>query len=165
MKINSKLPKGRPKAKAKAKGKRRGPKPGQKAAKKRRSSVSETSEEESDFEGEGDGEVDGEEEYEVDKIVEVRVKKDGTRDFMVHWKRWSSKYDSWEPEANLSCPDLIEKFMERVEKAKNSNTKELRENRKHTDRFTLNTTENGRRLSRRNNNKQRVAYFDAEESE
>jgi Chromo (CHRromatin Organisation MOdifier) domain len=141
------------------------PKKSQVPPKKRRKSVSETSEDATDFEGEGDEEVDGDEEYEVDRIVEVRTKKDGTREFLVKWKRWSSKYDTWEPEANLSCPDLIEKFMEKVENAKNSTTKELRTERKHTERFTLNTTEYGRRLSRRGSNKQRVKYYDAEESE
>ena len=87
------------------------------------------------------------------------------REFLVHWKRWSSDYDTWEPEKNLSCPDLIEKFMKKVEEAKNSNSKELRTNRKHTQRFTLNTHDSGRRLSRRNNKRQRVTYFDAERSD
>lgn len=92
----------------------------------------------------------------------MRAKRDGTREFLVHWKRWSSNYDTWEPEEHLSCPDLIEKFMQRIEKAKNSNVKELRTERKHTERFTLNTCDSGRRLSKRNNNKQRVKYYDAE---
>lgn len=87
------------------------------------------------------------------------------REFLVHWKRWSSDYDTWEPEKNLSCPDLIEKFMKKVEDAKNSNLKELRTNRKHTQRFTLNTHDSGRRLSRRNNKRQRVTYFDADRSD
>lgn len=109
-----------------------------------------------------DGDGESEDEYEVDKIIEMRMKKNGTREFLVHWKKWSSEYDTWEPEANLSCPDIIDKFMNRVEDAKNSNLKELRTDRKHTDRFTLNTRDSGRRLSKRNNNKQRVSYFDAE---
>lgn len=104
-------------------------------------------------------------EYEVDKIVEMRLKKDGTREFLVHWKRWSSDHDTWEPEEHLNCQDLIDKFTQRVEEAKNSNVKELRQSRKHTDRFTLNTHDSGRRLSRRNKQKQRVAYFDAEGDE
>lgn len=49
--------------------------------------------------------------YEVDKLVEVRKKRDGTREFLVRWKKWSPKYDTWEPENNLSCPELIEEFM------------------------------------------------------
>lgn len=95
----------------------------------------------------------------------MRNKRDGTREYLVHWKRWSSNYDTWEPEEHLSCPEVIAKFMERLEKAKSSNIKELRTERKHTERFTLNTRDSGRRLSKRNNNKQRVQYCDAEGDE
>lgn len=102
------------------------------------------------------------EEYEVNKILQVKVKKDGTREFLVHWKRWSSDYDTWEPEANLSCPDIIEKFMQRVEKDKEAGVKELRMNPRHIDRFTLHTRDGGRRLSKRGDNKQRVKYYDAD---
>lgn len=135
-----------------------------KAPKKQgRSSVSD--EESADWEGDGglsDRPSDDDEEYEVDKILELRKRRDGSREFLVHWKRWSSAYDTWEPEANLSCPELIEAFLQRVENAKNSNVKELRTDRKHTERFTLNTNDTGRRLSRRHNAKQRVKYYDAE---
>lgn len=101
----------------------------------------------------------------MDKIIDVRNKKDGTREFKVHWKRWSSAYDTWEPEENLSCAELIEKFMNKVEEAKNSSVKELRVERKHTERFTLSTHDAGRRLSKRNNQKQRVRYDGADSEE
>jgi hypothetical protein len=123
-------------------------------------SVSDETEEE---QWDGDGE--SEDEYEVEKIVEVREKKDGSREFLVHWKRWSSEHDTWEPEANLSCPDLIERFMKRVDDAKNSNFKELRIARKHTDRYTVNTHDSGRRLSKRGTQKQRKTYYDAEDDD
>jgi hypothetical protein len=129
--------------------------------KQRKNSVSS-----SDEEGDGVPYDEGSDaEYEVDRIVEMRTKKDGSREFLVHWKRWSSNYDTWEPEENLSCPDLIEKFMAKLENAKNSNVKDLREHRKKTERFTLNTRDSGRRLSKRNNQKQRVQYFDNEASD
>lgn len=126
--------------------------------------MSDENSETEDWDGDGglsDGKED-DEEYEVDKIVELRKRKDGTREFRVHWKRWSSDYDTWEPEANLSCPEKIEAFLQRVEEAKTSNVKELRTERKHTERFTLNTNDSGRRLSKRHNAKQRVQYFDTE---
>lgn len=137
-------------------------KPGKKAAKKRSNSVSSSDGDDEDGVPYDEG---SEEEYEVEKIVEMRVKKDGSREFLVHWKRWSSDYDTWEPEKNLSCPDLIEKFLKKVEDAKNSNAKELRTNRKHTQRFTLATHDSGRRLSRRNNKRQRVTYYGDDRSE
>lgn len=102
--------------------------------KPRRSSLTDESEVEN-----GDGGGDDDEEYEVDKIIDSRNKRDGSREFLVHWKRWSSDYDTWEPEEHLSCPDIIAKFLKRVEVAKSSSSKDLRINRKHTEHFTLNT--------------------------
>ncbi|XP_069702012.1 chromobox protein homolog 1-like isoform X2 [Periplaneta americana] len=94
-------------------------------------------------------------EYEVEKVMEVHFKKNGAREFLIHWKGFSHKEDTWEPESNLNCPDLIEKFMAKVDKAKSADARELRANPQHTDRFTLNMTQAGRRLSRRNQGKQR----------
>ena len=48
--------------------------------------------------------------------MEVHFKKDGSREFLIHWKGFSHKDDTWEPEKNLNCPDLIEKFMAKVDK-------------------------------------------------
>jgi len=111
---------------------------------------------------EGNVEDDDEEgeskEYEVDKVMEVHFKKNGSREFLIHWKGFSHKDDTWEPEKNLSCPELIEKFMAKVDKAKSSAARELRMNPQHTDRFTLNVSQAGRRLSRRNQGKQRATY-------
>lgn len=132
------------------------------SAKKRRSSLDETDDDDDEEVKYDDASEDGEE-YEVDKIIQIRYKKDGSREFLVHWKRWSSQYDTWEPESNLSCPDLIEKFMKTVEDSKNLNHKELRAHRKHTQRFTLNTHDSGRRLSKRNTKKMRVTYYGDED--
>lgn len=100
-------------------------------------------------------EFDETKDYEVAKIVDVFFKKDKTREFLVRWKGYAPEHDTWEPEENLKCPDLIEKYMAKVEEAKNMTEKELRPHRRHTERFTLRTQENGRRLSRRHQGKQR----------
>lgn len=97
-------------------------------------------------------------EYEVDRILEVHFKKNGKREFLVHWKGYNSTDNTWEPEENMSCHDLIEKFMEKVNKARASDTRELRVNRKPTKHFTLSMQQSGRRLSRRNLGKQRTQY-------
>ncbi|XP_026325309.1 chromobox protein homolog 3-like isoform X2 [Hyposmocoma kahamanoa] len=76
-------------------------------------------------------------EYEVDRILEVHHKKNGERDFLIHWKGWSSKFDSWEPESNLNCSELIKKFMDKAPSS-------------------------GRRLSKRRGQHQRVRYDGAE---
>lgn len=82
-------------------------------------------------------------------------KRDGKREFLVSWKGYPASENSWEPEENMTCPELIAKFMKRVEKAKDSEQRELREKRTHTARFTLSFNDKGRRLSKRNQGKQR----------
>lgn len=106
---------------------------------------------------------DNDKEFEVEKIIEVHFKKNKTREFLIRWKGFTSADDTWEPEENLNCPDLIAKFMQKVEKAKNSEMRELRTNRPHTKRYTLATPEQGRRLSRRNMDKQRATYHECDE--
>nr|CAD7198880.1 unnamed protein product [Timema douglasi] len=92
---------------------------------------------------------------EVDKILDVHFKKSGKREFLIHWKGFQNKHNTWEPEENLSCEDLIEKFMLKVDSAKSSTPRELRTDRQHTDRFTLDMNQRGRRLSRRKQGTQR----------
>ncbi|XP_031828269.1 uncharacterized protein LOC116425137 isoform X2 [Nomia melanderi] len=106
---------------------------------------------------------DDQKEFEVEKIIEVHFKKNKTRQFLIRWKGFSSADDTWEPEENLNCPELIEKFMQKVEKAKTTEVRELRANRPHTKRYTLTTHEYGRRLSRRNMDKQRATYHECDE--
>lgn len=93
-------------------------------------------------------------EYEVDRIIEVYFKKDKSREFLIRWKGFSAKEDTWEPEKNLNCPDLIEKFMEKLDKIKTTDSRDLRTNPSHTKRFTL-TMYAEKRQSRRNANRER----------
>ncbi|KYM98068.1 PREDICTED: chromobox protein homolog 5-like [Cyphomyrmex costatus] len=102
-------------------------------------------------------------EFEVERVIEVRFKKNGTKEFLIRWKGFGASDDTWEPERNLNCPELIAKFMEKLEKAKTSEMRELRTNRVHTKRYTLSTHDRGRRLSKRNKNKQRTTYHECDE--
>lgn len=102
-------------------------------------------------------ESDGEEkEFEVERIIEVHFKKNKEREFLIRWKGFSAADDTWEPEKNLNCPDLIEKFMEKVDKAKKTDVRELRTNPSLTKHYTLASP--GKRHSRRHVDKQRVTY-------
>lgn len=102
-----------------------------------------------------DDEWDENEDYEVEKVIDVYIHRNNKREFLIRWKGYSSKSDSWEPEENLDCKDLIEKFMEKVDRLKNVSQKELRPVRSQTQRFTLMTQGSARRLSKRNQNQQR----------
>ena len=54
--------------------------------------------------------IDGECEYEVEKILNRQEAK-GVVHYLVKWRGWSRKHDSWEPEANLTnSADLIQEF-------------------------------------------------------
>jgi len=99
-------------------------------------------------------------EFEVEKIIEVHFKKNGTKEFLIRWKGFGAADDTWEPEKNLNCQELIAKFMQKLEKAKTSEMRELKMNRPHTKRHTLSTRDNGRRLSKRNIDKQKATYHD-----
>ncbi|KAK8395312.1 hypothetical protein O3P69_006181 [Scylla paramamosain] len=50
-----------------------------------------------------------EESYEVQEIMDMREVK-GRTEYKVRWKGWSAKYDSWLPEEELNCPDLLNRF-------------------------------------------------------
>jgi len=89
----------------------------------------------------------------------VHFKKNGMREFLIRWKGFSSADDTWEPEENLNCSELISKFMQKLEKVKTANMRELRTNPAHTKRYTLSTRDYGRRLSKRNMDKQRYLRF------
>lgn len=107
-----------------------------------------------DKEDDDDKDDEDEEEYEVERIIEVHFKKDKKREFLIRWKGFSAKEDTWEPEEHLNCPELINKFMEKVEKAKSIDARELRANPSHTKRYTL-TMYADKRQSRRNADKER----------
>lgn len=93
----------------------------------------------------------------MEKIIDYGQDKDG-RLFRIRWKGFSAKYDTWEPEKNLSCADIIEKFMSRMKSQENVTFKELREQPKKTKRLvneTSHTEALPERKSKRSSNKKR----------
>ncbi|XP_034249602.1 chromobox protein homolog 3 isoform X2 [Thrips palmi] len=101
---------------------------------------------------------DSDAEYEVSKIMDYVELKDGTRQFLVRWKGFSAKQNTWEPEANLNCQDLIEKFLA-LEQEKEDISRETRVVRKQVYKYNPELT---KRSSHRTSTKKRISYHDLE---
>ncbi|XP_054731366.1 chromodomain-helicase-DNA-binding protein 1 isoform X1 [Anastrepha obliqua] len=107
-------------------------------------------------------------EWEVDKIIDYAEEKN-QRIFRIRWKGFGAKHDTWEPEANLSCDEIIDKFMKRMKSQENVSFKELREEPKKTKRLVNETSPRTNyhnpigRKSKRAVSKKRVYYGDSDE--
>lgn len=65
-------------------------------------------------------------EYEVERIINARKTNGGKREFLVKWKGWTSRYNSWEPQEHLHCDELIKKFDSETLTRKTSSAKIMR---------------------------------------
>jgi len=57
----------------------------------------------------------GEQEYEVERIVDHLVVKNGGSHYLVKWRGWSKENNTWEPEENLSnCKDMLRNYHKKL---------------------------------------------------
>lgn len=78
--------------------------------------------------GKGRGDSDGEgeeEEFTVEKILDKRM-KNGKTEYLIKWEGYPDSENTWEPQDNLDCPDIISGFEEK-HKAKKEEKKRKKE--------------------------------------
>merc|ERR1712126_654122 len=77
--------------------------------------------------GRGRGSDEEEEEYSVEKILDKRT-KGGKVEYLIKWEGYPDSENTWEPQDNLDCPDIISAF-----EAKNKAKKEEKRKKKEAD--------------------------------
>uniref|UniRef100_A0A914GUC1 Chromo domain-containing protein n=1 Tax=Globodera rostochiensis TaxID=31243 RepID=A0A914GUC1_GLORO len=57
--------------------------------------------------------IDGDQVYAAERLLQSRTRR-GQQEFLVKWKGWNSKHNTWEPRANILDERLIQEFEQRM---------------------------------------------------
>ncbi len=72
----------------------------------------------------GGADEEEEEAYQVEKVLNRRV-KGGKVEYLLKWKGYPEDQNTWEPEENLDCPELIQVYLDSVKIPAQSNKRKL----------------------------------------
>ena len=67
--------------------------------------------------------VDGEAEFEVEQVLlhrDVKIGKRSRREYLIKWLGFHHEHNSWEPESNLHCNELVEAYWKATRFAQNA---------------------------------------------